>query len=461
MDFLPYLLIPFYLLLAFMITWVIGEVYYRTNKIKNYLLPALGIKFLGCIVFVIIYQFYYGGGDTFVYFKSGVLISEQLSYDPLVAWEILKSSNNNYNIYLSELIDDYNYFKADSTMLIVKVISIISLFSFKNYFLTSLVYAFICFWGQWLLFRTFTKILPCKETMFFLICFCIPSVVFWCGGILKDTLMLGCVGTSFYALHEMFFLKKKFLFGFLLLFFSMYAMWAVKFYIPMALIPAFSLWIIFTFFTSVENAYLRSSLLLVFVAGTLFCLYIIQTYLGGYITSIVDALFQKVIGFHVWHGYLDQKSGGSGYSLGDIEFTILGVLKKFPASINVTFFRPYLWEAKSLVVFVAAIESLGLTFLFFYSVLKTGIFNFIKTCLSHPFIVFCVSFSLIFGFFVGFTSYNFGALVRYKTPCLPFFVAILMILPYLKSSGYFKKSKSTGSIIKTINKTSNSSLEFD
>jgi hypothetical protein len=39
-------------------------------------------------------------------------------------------------------------------------------------------------------------------------------------------------------------------------------------------------------------------------------------------------------------------------------------------------------------------------------------------------------FALIFGVVVGMTSLNFGTLVRYKIPSLPFFVAGMVILIY-------------------------------
>ena len=35
-----------------------------------------------------------------------------------------------------------------------------------------------------------------------------------------------------------------------------------------------------------------------------------------------------------------------------------------------------------------------------------------------------------FAFAVGFTSFNFGALARYKIPCMPFYVIALFLLHY-------------------------------
>ena len=91
-------------------------------------------------------------------------------------------------------------------------------------------------------------------------------------------------------------------------------------------------------------------------------------------------------------------------------------------------FRPYLWEAKKPILIPAAIE--GLLFLFFTIRLlyKTGFIRFTRLILTNPEVQFCLVFSLIFAFSVGFTSYNFGSLVRYKIPLLPFYFIALLIL---------------------------------
>jgi hypothetical protein len=39
-----------------------------------------------------------------------------------------------------------------------------------------------------------------------------------------------------------------------------------------------------------------------------------------------------------------------------------------------------------------------------------------------------IVFAIIFAFSVGFTSYNFGSLSRYRIPLLPFYVGAILIL---------------------------------
>jgi len=63
-------------------------------------------------------------------------------------------------------------------------------------------------------------------------------------------------------------------------------------------------------------------------------------------------------------------------------------------------------------------------------VLKTGPIRLYALAISNPVITFTLVFSLIFAFGVGFTSYNFGALVRYKIPCMPFYLITLQLFRY-------------------------------
>jgi len=57
-------------------------------------------------------------------------------------------------------------------------------------------------------------------------------------------------------------------------------------------------------------------------------------------------------------------------------------------------------------------------------------FNFFKLLSTNHLLFFSFSFSLFFAFSIGLTTSNFGALVRYKIPAIPFFVASLIITNY-------------------------------
>ena len=129
-----------------------------------------------------------------------------------------------------------------------------------------------------------------------------------------------------------------------------------------------------------------------------------------------------------WLVTASKMSGGSFYTLGDIEYSAFGLLKIFPKAVNVALFRPYLWEAKKIMLFPAAIEGVFTFYLTIRLLFKSGFLNFFKMIAANPEVQFCLVFSIIFAFAVGFTSFNFGALARYKIPFMPFYYMALFIL---------------------------------
>jgi hypothetical protein len=127
---------------------------------------------------------------------------------------------------------------------------------------------------------------------------------------------------------------------------------------------------------------------------------------------------------------ISNEQDGSGYTLGDMDPTLFGMLEKAPAGVNVTLFRPYLWEARKPIVMISALESL-LYFIFtIVAIVRNNPIRMVQRILADETLQFCLIFTLIFAFAVGISTSNFGSLVRYKIPCLPFYTAFLIILFY-------------------------------
>ena len=75
---------------------------------------------------------------------------------------------------------------------------------------------------------------------------------------------------------------------------------------------------------------------------------------------------------------ISNEQDGSGYTLGDFDPTLLGMLEQAPAGINVTLFRPYLWEARKPIVMISALEVvvyLILQLLLFSEIILSGWYN--------------------------------------------------------------------------------------
>ncbi len=129
----------------------------------------------------------------------------------------------------------------------------------------------------------------------------------------------------------------------------------------------------------------------------------------------------RIEGFRNWHNEL----GGSSYDLGEIEFTTIGVISKVPSSINVTLFRPYPWEAKNVMSLINSLESLFLFIFTIFVLIKVGFINFFRIISKNSFVLGGLIFSLFFAFVIGFSSYNFGALSRFKIPLMPIYLFVL------------------------------------
>jgi hypothetical protein len=112
------------------------------------------------------------------------------------------------------------------------------------------------------------------------------------------------------------------------------------------------------------------------------------------------------------------------------------MLKKFPAAIVVTFFRPFPWEVKKIIVLLSAFEAIVFLCLTVWVIVFR--LRILKNVVRDPNLLFFAVYSLIFGFAVGISSYNFGALSRYKIPCLPFYAAFLAVLLCSKSTSHLK-----------------------
>jgi len=125
---------------------------------------------------------------------------------------------------------------------------------------------------------------------------------------------------------------------------------------------------------------------------------------------------------------ISESSEGSAYDLGDFDPTLKGMLKEAIPAINVSLFRPYMWEAKKPLILFSAFESLLFLLFTVYVILITNPWKIVKKIYGDPNIMFCLMFALLFAFFTGISSYNFGSLSRYKIPCMPFYLIFLILI---------------------------------
>lgn len=192
--------------------------------------------------------------------------------------------------------------------------------------------------------------------------------------------------------------------------------------------PAYTYWIFYRYKNLINSRFIKSVmspfLFIISTIGGIFVFYKIAQFSERY---AFDNLMRTAKDTQNWL-YQSSQNGGSGYSLGNIDYTPLGMVKIFPKAVNVALFRPYIWEARKPILVPAALEGLISLFFTIRLLYKTGFIRFVKLIVINPEVQFCMIFSIMFAFSVGFTSFNFGSLVRYKIPLMPFYYIALFIL---------------------------------
>ncbi|MEO5976554.1 MAG: hypothetical protein ABIS36_19975 [Chryseolinea sp.] len=418
---------PFYLALIYVVAYGVRS--RMTDEItRRYFIPALTVRIIGALALGFIYDFYYQGGDTFSYHKFG---SRHI-------WEaFMDSPATGLKLMFSDGVDQTGIYKYSSKILfftdpssynVVRVAAVLDLFTFSTYSSTALLFAVFSFIGMWLFFTTFYKRYPELHRWLALACFFIPSVFFWGSGLLKDTITLGCLGIATYAVSKLFIERKPTIKCAALLAGSLFGIFSIKVYIILTFLPAVIVWVSMTYLDQ-----LRSMSFKIITFPFIVTIAILLSYFAALKAGEGDEKYSldklartaQVTAYDI--RYYTGKNAGSGYTLGELDGTFSSMIALAPQAVNVTLFRPYLWEVKNPFMLISSIESLGLFLFTLYVMYKKKLMLF--RSVWQPDIFFSLTFSIAFAFAVGASTFNFGTLVRYKIPLMPFyFIALLLML---------------------------------
>ena len=264
--------------------------------------------------------------------------------------------------------------------------------------------------------------------------FFIPSVFFWGSGVMKDSLTIGLLGLLLYHVDRLISSRFTHLASIIYIALASYLIFSIKAYILVSFLPAVVLWRALFIRDKIKNTFIRALFLPVgLVIGTLGMAYVLS-FLAEYnsrytVNEFVDTA-ESMQGWHYKAGHNTSADDGRGssYTLGAYDPTPIGLLKVFPRAVNVALYRPYFWEVKNAGMLAAAIESFLVLFFSIRILFLVNPFRVLRYAANDSFLMMCFVFSIFFAFAVGFSSYNFGALARYKIPCIPFYVAMLFIL---------------------------------
>lgn len=427
------------LLIIYLFVIYLGAILYvqkkkKDNPIYRFFIPALSLKIAGGLVYALYHVYIYKGGDTFGFFDAARGLVDYVSiFDPSTFGVFI----GDYSPGIHNIVTWYDYVLGSKDVyFVVKITSLFYLLGAGSYYTVTLLFATVSFFGLWGLFTTFGKLYKEDNKILFYAIFTIPTMLLWSSGILKDSITIGLLGVLVYAIANIFIFNEKKIISIFYFVASVYIIFILKPYLIYLLLPALFLWV-----QSNIKAKISSSFVKVLITPLLL---ISITFAGFYALSSlsetagkysIDNWENTLQGFHSWHGYLAENRDQSGYSLGEMDYTVLGVLAKAPAAINVTFFRPYIWEVRNVATLLGALEGLLLLGLTIFVIVKVRLKIF-SIIIKNKEVLLLISFAIPFAFVVGLSSYNYGALSRYKIPAELFY---LMALALIYKTGLRKK----------------------
>jgi hypothetical protein len=404
---------------------------YRTLSYGKYFMLAVKIKLACSIVYWAVAKFYYKGGDTYVYYWHILKVKQMMFEEPLLAYNVLFDRYDFQTIlYMRDYFINFGTYIHDGSSYIVIFIGFflgfLGLFSYIN---TSALMSIFALMGCWRLFKMFREMYPHLEREMAIATLFIPSVLYWGCGIMKDSLCVGFLGILTYATYEVAFKRRNIPFNLLYISFSIWALVQIKVYIILAYAPALAVWIFARYRYNITSPFIKAIATPLFLTVGLISGISVLTLMGQYAEKYaLESMMRTAQDTQNWLVTSSKVSGGSFYTLGDIEYSTAGMLKIFPKAVNVSLFRPYLWEAKKPMLVPAAIEGVITFYITVRLIFRSGFINFFKMITSNPEVQFCLIFAIIFAFSVGFTSFNFGALARYKIPFMPYYYIAMFIL---------------------------------
>jgi len=420
-----FLLFPLYLVFLFFLAKRIAKPH--APDLRKILFTAFFLRMFGSFAYSLMVQYYYGYGDSFTYFYGSNFLTDQVSRDfsnieylfspmeKIRAWYVTVGGDQQFS----------GYFNNASGNMIMRISALFSYVSFNKFVIIGLFFGFVSFAGQWKLFLTFDDINHGRNRrMLALAVLYSPSIWFWGSGLLKDSICLGAAGFIISILYNTLKYKKISAGNFMALLFMIFLLYMIKSYIMIIFAVGVLIFLFKRRLKKIQSFPIKViavTLMVLFIAGTA-ALFDVQEQ----ISEIAEDSVLQIQNFQQNYQTLHESDESSKGNLEMIELSpsLTSLILKSPGVIGTCIYRPFLWESRSVMILFTSLESTILLFWTLYLLRKTKFFGFFRIISNNEYLLFCFVISMLFAMVIGFTTFNFGTMIRYKIIFLPFYYFI-------------------------------------
>lgn len=437
-----FFLLPLYLLIFYLIVRKKSKKYESIGLKKTFVI-AFWLRMAGAIFYSLLLQYYYGYGDSFGFYNGGNVISGMIRQDITAVKYLFYPAKDVVAAAKAMGFADSIPVSMpnDSNAFIMKLSAIVSFFTFNKYMLISICFGFFSFIGVWKLFYVFYQLNEKKQVnlIAFFVLF-LPSLWFWGSGLLKEPVCLGALGIIIYLFYKNFIEKKFSKRDMIVLVVMLFILTVVKSYITAILSISFFAILIYKALEKIRIKIFRIiTVVLIVFAVTITMLSIdITSYMKSFVDDSVTQLEHMQKSYQLADEMDDVGSKGA-FSLSEFDPSIASLISHAPAVIATCLFRPFVWESRKIIIFFASLEALVTLLMTVYILFKTRVYYFFKYIFTQPFLLFCFIFSMLFALVIGYTTFNFGTMIRYKIIFLPFYFFML-----IRIYGKYRETKIAG-----------------
>ena len=377
---------------------------------------------------VLVVKYYYGYGDMLGYFRGGIRLSHLLSADfgrfaPHILRLIFELPN--------DLPDVIGNGRPTGTMF--GIAASLAYITGASLFASCILVSLLSLSGNIALYAALSRAFSprIRGALAWAVAL-LPSLVYWSAGILKESIAMAGLGWTFWGLFHLLWLRRRRLSSIAAVVVGTVTIALTKPYIlyPFGLASIAALY--WTWALAKHGVVRIASR-----PGRLLAAVVI----GLALVSGLSALFPRYSAKNVQleaarlRALGGEYKGGSSYTLLDDDALPdsgpLTLMVLAPVGLFSALFRPLIFEVTNPLVLVSALEVFIFFFLIWRILAHTGIRRAYAALQTHPVLVFCVVFVLVFSVGVGISTTNLGSLSRYRTPMLPFYMTALLSLAYL------------------------------
>jgi hypothetical protein len=396
----------------------------------RYLIPAMLAKIFGGFLFACIYVFYYKQGDTTCFYECSLAFCKLFQTDFNSFWAVFwgegtQEMKSYFNAQTGEPM--MFMFGEGSTRFVMKLLIPFMLLAGHSYFITTTLISIFTFGATWTLYRVFLYYFPQHYRLLAWPILFMPSVVFWGSGILKDSFTLSATCYFIYFTHRLVIGLGSKIFNVLLLGIAAFFILSIKAYILLILLPSSLVWLFYSRIRKIRNPILRVILVpgiyISIILGSYFIFANTGDYFGKF--SIDRALKTASI---TQNDLKQEYYQGNSFDIGDWEPSLAGALGKFPQATIAGLYRPWIYESKNIVMLFSGLENLFIFGSTIYALFGIHWRRFRRLISDYPIVLYSLLFAVFFGFMIGLSTSNFGALVRFKIPLIPLYMSAILLI---------------------------------